>query len=107
MFLFSKVNLPDARRIVVLEIDGREATCFEGDTVAAVLLLSDLQPYRRNVVSGAERAPFCMMGACFECLVEIDGVPNQQGCLRNVADGMRIRRQLVLATSTTLKELEE
>ncbi|MNG28551.1 hypothetical protein D3C84_1138290 [compost metagenome] len=34
-----------------------------------------------------------MMGVCFECLVEIDGVPNRQGCLIEVADGMRIRSQ--------------
>jgi predicted molibdopterin-dependent oxidoreductase YjgC len=34
------------------------------------------------------------MGVCFECLVEIDGVPNQQGCLAQVREGMRIERQL-------------
>ena len=33
------------------------------------------------------------MGICFECLIEIDGVANQQGCLRTVEPGMRIRRQ--------------
>jgi predicted molibdopterin-dependent oxidoreductase YjgC len=35
-----------------------------------------------------------MMGVCFECLVEIDGQTNQQGCLVRVRDGMRIRRQV-------------
>jgi predicted molibdopterin-dependent oxidoreductase YjgC len=34
-----------------------------------------------------------MMGVCFECLMEIDGVPNRQACQVRVADGMRIRRQ--------------
>jgi NADH dehydrogenase/NADH:ubiquinone oxidoreductase subunit G len=33
------------------------------------------------------------MGACFECLVEIDGNANQQACLRTVEDGMRIALQ--------------
>jgi hypothetical protein len=35
-----------------------------------------------------------MMGVCFECLLAIDGVPNQQGCLIPVVEGMRIDRQL-------------
>jgi hypothetical protein len=34
-----------------------------------------------------------MMGACFECLVEIDGVPNRQSCLIEARDGMRIHSQ--------------
>jgi predicted molibdopterin-dependent oxidoreductase YjgC len=34
-----------------------------------------------------------MMGVCFECLVEIDGVPNRQSCLIEVREGMRIRSQ--------------
>ena len=35
-----------------------------------------------------------MMGVCFECLVVIDGVPNQQACMIEARDGMRIERQL-------------
>jgi len=27
---------------------------------------------------------------CFDCLVEIDGVANQQGCQRLVEQGMRV-----------------
>ena len=45
-------------------------------------------------MSGQGRAPYCMMGVCFECLMEIDGEPNQQGCLVIVREGMRIDRQL-------------
>ena len=33
------------------------------------------------------------MGVCFECLVEIDGRPNQQACQAIIRDGMQIRRQ--------------
>ncbi len=94
--MFGKVDATDDRGTVVVEIDGYEMICREGDTVAGVLLLNGSQPYRRSILSGVSKAPFCMMGVCFECLVEIDGVPNQQGCLRSVAEGMRIRRQLDL-----------
>ena len=43
--------------------------------------------------SGVPRAPWCMMGVCFECLVEIDGAAGRQACMIEVRDGMRIRRQ--------------
>ena len=61
--------------------------------VAAALLATGVRRFRATPVSGAARAPYCMMGACFECLVEIDGVPSRQSCLIPVADGMRVRSQ--------------
>jgi hypothetical protein len=35
-----------------------------------------------------------MMGICFDCLAEIDGVPNRQSCMVEARSGMRIRRQI-------------
>nr|WP_314580173.1 (2Fe-2S)-binding protein [uncultured Pseudomonas sp.] len=64
-----------------------------GTSVAAALLMSGIHRFRATPVSEAPRAPYCMMGVCFECLVEIDGVPNRQSCLIDVAQGMRIRSQ--------------
>jgi predicted molibdopterin-dependent oxidoreductase YjgC len=63
----------------------------EGANLAAALLAADVQVFRHTPVSGAPRGPFCMMGACFDCLVEIDGV-NRQACTIEVAAGMRISR---------------
>ena len=34
-----------------------------------------------------------MMGACFECLVVIDGVGNRQACLTTVTDDMVVQTQ--------------
>ena len=64
-----------------------------GRSVAAALLAAGVARFRATPVSGAPRAPFCMMGACFECLVEIDGVPSRQSCMVEVKAGMRIRSQ--------------
>jgi hypothetical protein len=64
-----------------------------GRSVAAALLAAGVQRFRATPVTGAPRAPYCMMGACFECLVEIDGVPSRQSCLVTVQDGMRIHSQ--------------
>ena len=60
-------------------------------TLAAALLGANTHTFRHTPVSGQARGPLCMMGVCFECLVEIDGVPNQQACMVEVANGMRVR----------------
>ncbi|WP_159948663.1 (2Fe-2S)-binding protein [Rhizobium sp. 18065] len=99
--MFSKLNVIDDRKTVSVEIDGHDVLCREGDTVAAVVMLHAARPYRHSILSGSERAPFCMMGICFECLIEIDDVPNQQGCLRRVEPGMRIRRQVGIAITSS------
>jgi len=49
-----------------------------------------------NSSTDEKRGPHCLMGVCFDCMVEIDGIPNQQGCLVTVRDGMRIERQEAL-----------
>lgn len=74
-------------------IDGQPFAARAGDSVAAALLAAGVSACRSTPVSGAARGPYCLMGACFECLVTIDGRPNQQGCLVPVRAGMRIERQ--------------
>ena len=83
----------EPKATVTVHLDGEAVTAAAGDSVAAVVLLAGAEPYRLSAVGGVARAPLCLIGNCFDCLVEIDGVPNRQGCLVPVADGMRIRRQ--------------
>ena len=78
---------------VKLTIDDADVAAPAGASVAAAILLHDLGHCRTTPVSGAPRAPYCMTGACFECLMEIDGEANRQACLVTVEDGMRVRRQ--------------
>ena len=83
----------DDRLQVRMEFEGEELLAQQGDTVAAALLACNHWQFRTTPVSGAPRGPFCMMGVCFECLVEIDGVANRQACMIEVSDGMRVKRQ--------------
>jgi predicted molibdopterin-dependent oxidoreductase YjgC len=85
--------LAEAPKQVIVNLDDVEVSVPAGVSVAAALLYLDRIPTRHSPVTGAARAPFCMMGACFECLVEIDGV-SQRACQRQVEAGMRLRRQL-------------
>jgi predicted molibdopterin-dependent oxidoreductase YjgC len=89
---FKRVHDAPMRRISVT-VDGSPFEAQAGDTVAAVLLVAGGGPTRVSNATGTPRAPYCMMGVCFECLVTIDGVGNRQGCLVPVVDGMRIERQ--------------
>jgi hypothetical protein len=73
--------------------DDRPVPARDGDSVAAALLAAGITATRRTPVSGAPRGPFCMMGACFECLAVVEGRANVQTCMTPVRDGMRIRRQ--------------
>jgi predicted molibdopterin-dependent oxidoreductase YjgC len=87
-------RLPESAGAAVrVTIDGEPREAREGDTVAAALLAAGLTYCRTTPVSGAPRAPYCMMGVCFDCLVTIDGVGNRQGCLVRVREGMAIATQ--------------
>jgi predicted molibdopterin-dependent oxidoreductase YjgC len=84
---------PTPEETVSVDIEGTEVSVPAGETVAAAVLAHGLVFTRTTPVCGKPRAPFCMMGVCFDCLMEIDGEPNRQACLVRVVDGMRIRRQ--------------
>jgi len=86
-------RLSEPQDPVTFDFEGETVTAEAGDTVAAALLAHGIGHTRSAVVSGARRAPHCLIGACFECLVEIDGRPNRQACLTTVRAGMHVRRQ--------------
>jgi D-hydroxyproline dehydrogenase subunit gamma len=79
---------------VPVTVEGHGIRVPEGVSAAAAVLLAGFASIRETAVSGALRGPYCLMGVCFECLAEIDGVPNRQSCMVAVAPGMTIRRQL-------------
>ena len=82
---------------VVIEFEGTRLTVPAGITVAAAVMGQTGEHYiRRSPAGGEKRAPFCFMGVCHECLMEIDGVPDQQACIIEVKDGMNIKRQPAL-----------
>ncbi len=85
------LDIAPERETVSITVDGEAFEVPEGANLAAALLAAGLQGFRNTPVSGAPRGPFCMMGACYDCLVEIDGV-TQQACMTKVADGLVVNR---------------
>jgi predicted molibdopterin-dependent oxidoreductase YjgC len=78
---------------VTIRVDGRWVAARAGDTVAAALLAAGISRFRTTPVGGVARAPYCMMGVCFECLLTIDGVASRQSCLVAVREGMEVETQ--------------
>ncbi|MBY6136902.1 (2Fe-2S)-binding protein [Nocardioides marinus] len=84
------LELEEAPRVRIW-FDGQPLDVPEGANLAAALLAVGVQVFRHTPVSGAPRAPYCMMGACFECLVETGGTL-RQACMMEAEDGLRISR---------------
>lgn len=80
-------------QVVHISIDGEAVETRVGESVAAAVLAHSAGATRTTPVSGAPRAPYCMMGVCFECLMEIDGAANRQACMVRVTEGMTVNRQ--------------
>src|ERR1700728_3104242 len=91
--MFQKLySLP--QNTVTIYIDGVSVEAETGESVAAVLLRQIPLWSRLTPVSGSRRAPYCMMGVCFDCLAVVDGISSVQTCLTQVRAGMMVERQL-------------
>jgi len=82
---------------ITLQLDGVTCTVARGTTVAAALAQHGSAGTRRSV-AGAVRAPFCGMGVCHECRVDIDGL-RRLACQVLCRDGMQVRTDLSDRTS--------
>jgi len=76
------------RPALEFRLDGARVTAREGDTIlTAVLTL------RRHLAAPQQgdgpRAGFCLMGACQECWVAVDGTP-VRACGTLITAGMRV-----------------
>jgi D-hydroxyproline dehydrogenase subunit gamma len=103
--MFRAISLPSEEQRVQVEIfvEGRGLPAREGETLAIALLNAGVVPFRHTPVSGQPRAPLCLMGVCFECLVEVDGAQNVQSCMVQVRDGMQVRLPEGARTAGVLK----
>ncbi len=92
--MFRKLHDPgEPSPDLTVTIDGQAVGAEPGESVAAVLLRLASPICRTTPVNGSPRAPYCMMGVCFDCLATVDGVASVQTCQVCVRDGMRVQRQ--------------
>lgn len=69
------------RATFTLTFDGRELPAEQGQSIAAVLWSAGVLAWRTTRLGGAPRGAFCGIGQCHDCLITVNGRPNQRACL--------------------------
>ena len=72
-----------------IEINGRIIQAHSGQTIAATLIAAGINTFRQTPTH-EPRGIFCGMGVCFECLLTIDGIPDQRACMTLAQPGMKV-----------------
>lgn len=75
---------------VQIIFDGIPVAARAGVTVGAALTDAGIRSWRTTRIGGAPRGLFCGIGVCYDCLITVDGLPNQRACLVPAVDGMRL-----------------
>jgi thioredoxin reductase len=82
-------HIQPAGQSITFQFDGQTIKALEGETISAALSAAGITTYR-HTPSGAPRGAFCGMGACYDCVVTVDGHPGQRACMTPAADGMSV-----------------
>lgn len=75
---------------VTISIDSTLVTVETGTTVAGAMISQGTTAWRSTRNNERPRGLFCGIGACFDCLVTIDSVPNQRACMVRVCEGQQV-----------------
>ncbi|MEU9250320.1 (2Fe-2S)-binding protein [Streptomyces sp. NPDC048270] len=76
-----------------IAFDGRELPAQAGQSIAAVLWSAGILAWRTTREGGAPRGAFCGIGSCYDCLVTVNGRPNQRACLVPAREGDSVTTQ--------------
>ena len=73
-----------------LTFDGVPVPIAPGQSVGAALVAAGIRSWRTTRIHGRPRGLFCGIGICYDCLLTVDGRPDQRACLVPAGDGMRV-----------------
>lgn len=86
-------RLRDADRPrIALRLEGAPIEAQQGDTLLTALLAGDAGHLRRSEFGDGDRAGFCLMGACQDCWVVVEGIGRVRACATLAEAGMEVRR---------------
>ncbi len=90
----------DRGQPITLSINQREVSAWDGETIATVLLAQGITTFNHSA-KGQPRGPYCNMGTCFECQVQLADAGNDR--FRRVRACMVPARQgMVVKTGETM-----
>ena len=86
-------RLRDASRPAIrLTLDSARIEAQQGDTLLTALLAGGAGHLRNSEFGDGPRAGFCLMGACQDCWVVVEGLGRVRACATLAQDGMEVRR---------------
>jgi predicted molibdopterin-dependent oxidoreductase YjgC len=83
------VRLFSPTREVRVMVDGQPLMLAEGMMLASALACADRLALRKSPRLSSVRGAFCLMGACQECAIHVDG-QLRQACQTPVREGMEV-----------------
>lgn len=95
-----------------ITVDGAAVDGIADQSLAGVMLAAGRLAWR-NGPSGAARGVFCGIGACFDCLVTVNGIRDVRACRRRASDGdvvttqSRLQDQAISPQAPTVTGTEE
>ena len=75
-----------------LTLDGAPVAGLQGDTLLTALLAGAAGHLRASEFGDGPRAGFCLMGACQDCWVSVEGLGRVRACATLARDGMKVMR---------------
>lgn len=79
--------------MITFTFEGVPLQVEPGASIAAALISHGERVTRLTRVNSQPRGVFCGIGVCFDCLIEVDGEPNQRSCITTVKEGMVVKVQ--------------
>ncbi|MCV4283061.1 (2Fe-2S)-binding protein [Pseudomonas capsici] len=80
------------RPVLSFTLDGQPASGLQGDTLLTAVLTAS-EHLRGSDFSAQPRAGFCMMGACQECWVRLEGGQRVRACSTLLQAGQMVNRE--------------
>ncbi len=78
---------PEEKKVKII-VNGKTVLAEENEILLSVLIREGFKKIKKSPVLQQPRSFFCGMGVCFECIVKINGIPNQRACMTTVKEGM-------------------
>ena len=78
---------------ILFQWNGATVAAKPGDTVASALYRSGVRTFTHSYQYGRPRGLLCLTGACPNCMVNVDGVPNVRSCTLPARRGLSVLSQ--------------
>lgn len=82
---------------ITIYIDDKAVKAVAGESVASILLQQGMTAVH-SAPDNAARGPYCMMGVCFDCMVECEDGRSEQACQLYAEEGMKVYLPLTKQT---------